>query len=107
MAVSVLEELATRGGLVSALGSRDAASLVPVLAFLVKHAVEPRYSKLLLQVAAGVLDQYGMALGAAPQIGAELRALRAKLAGEIAAQGELAGLQGCLEPLIGAALLQQ
>jgi hypothetical protein len=50
---SMLEELVARRGLAAALAGRDDASLEPVLAYLVKHVVDPRYASLLLDVANG------------------------------------------------------
>ncbi len=39
-------------------GGRDAAGLLPLLQFLCKFLVDPRYSRLLLGVAHRVLDAY-------------------------------------------------
>ena len=39
-------------------GGRDAAGLLPLLQYLVKFLVDPRYSRLLLGVAHRVLDTY-------------------------------------------------
>ena len=48
---SLLSELAQRDGLTQALSGRDEFSLRPVLQFVIKHVVNPRYSPLLLDVA--------------------------------------------------------
>jgi hypothetical protein len=55
---SLLDELAARGGLHSALAGRDAASLLPLLRHLTKHITDPRHSASLSGVAARVLDLY-------------------------------------------------
>jgi hypothetical protein len=55
---SLLDELAARGGLQSALVGRDAASLLPLLRHLTKHITDPRHSASLSGVAARVLDVY-------------------------------------------------
>jgi U3 small nucleolar RNA-associated protein 15 len=56
--VSVIEELAVRDGLDSALGGRDAVSLTLLLRFLSKYIVEPRYGKLMCNVLHHLLDLY-------------------------------------------------
>ena len=56
---SVLDELAARAGLNAALGSRDEASLAPLLAHVGRHIADPRHTRLLAGVAHRLLDAYG------------------------------------------------
>lgn len=48
--VALMEELRHRGGLQIALSGRDEASLEPLLNFLIKNAINPRYAHVLLDV---------------------------------------------------------
>jgi U3 small nucleolar RNA-associated protein 15 len=56
--VTVVEELAARDGLDNALGGRDAATLEPLLQFLSKYIVEPRYGKTVCNLTHRILDIY-------------------------------------------------
>ena len=53
--ISLLDELILRDGLLSALSRRDDTSLEPILRFLAKHVLNPRYSGLLIDVVHVVL----------------------------------------------------
>ncbi|WIA16183.1 hypothetical protein OEZ85_012896 [Tetradesmus obliquus] len=102
---SLLDELAARGGLHSALAGRDAASLLPLLRHLSKHITDPRHSASLAGVAARVLDLYAPVVHTDERVDAALAQLRDALRQEVALQESLLRLAGCLEPLLAAALL--
>ncbi|KAA0171035.1 hypothetical protein FNF28_01040 [Cafeteria roenbergensis] len=100
---STLEELAQRGGIRVALAGRDADSLEPMLAFIVKHAATPRYTGLLTDVAHAILDLYGPVIGRSPRMRTMLRALESRARGEMNVQRELLRLQGALDMLLNSA----
>ena len=102
---AVLEELAARGALGAALGGRDARALEPLLRHLARHAADPRRARLLAGVAHRVLDAYAGVVGADAAVDARLAQLRDAAAAEVALGDALAGVQGCLEPLLAASLL--
>jgi U3 small nucleolar RNA-associated protein 15 len=101
---AVLDALAQRAALASALAGRDAAALTPLIRFLAKHVAHPRHTRLLASVATRVLDIYTAAVGADAGVDAALALLAERLAAELRAQEELMALQGALEPLLCAAL---
>lgn len=65
---SLLEELASRGGLGAALGQRDPASLLPLLDHIRRHVGDPRYAPLLSAVAHRLLDAYSGVVGRDSQV---------------------------------------
>lgn len=99
---AVLDALAQRGALLSALAGRDAAGLTPLLHFLARHVAQPRHCRLLAAVTARVLEVYTTAVGADPGVDAAFSRLSDALAAEVAAQRELMALHGMLEPLLAA-----
>jgi U3 small nucleolar RNA-associated protein 15 len=102
---ALLEELAARGALGAALGGRDARSLEPLLRHLARHVPDPRRARLLAGVAHRVLDAYAGVVGADAAVDARLAQLRDAARDEVALGDALAGVQGCLEPLLAASLL--
>jgi U3 small nucleolar RNA-associated protein 15 len=99
---AVLEEIARRGGLKTALAGRDAAGLEPVLRFVARHVANPRHSRQLAGVTARVLDIYGGEIGASPTVDNALRRIRDRVAHQIKLQGQLAALGGVAAPLLAA-----
>ena len=99
---SLLQELRARDGLRSALSGRNEEALEPVLAFLVRYLVNPRYAALLLDVAELLLLQYGGVIGTSPSCDTLWRRLLAVMRGEVALQQDLLALQGALDALIAA-----
>eukprot|EP00741_Cyanophora_paradoxa_P016521 tig00020927_g15952.t1 len=97
---TVLEELERRGGLATALASRDETGLGPLLEYLLRNLVSPRFSRLMLHVANGVLRLYGRVVGESRGVEEMVRRMRTKLRQEAALQAQLLGLQGALETLI-------
>jgi U3 small nucleolar RNA-associated protein 15 len=61
--VAVIEELRHRGGLQIALSGRDETSLEPLLNFLIKNAINPRYAHVLLDVCTMVFGMCDLAWG--------------------------------------------
>lgn len=99
---AVLEEIARRGGLKTALAGRDAAGLEPVLRFVARHVANPRHSRQLAGVTARVLDIYGGEIGASTKVDNALRRIRDRVAHQIKLQGQLAALGGVAAPLLAA-----
>ncbi|CAK0783260.1 hypothetical protein CVIRNUC_006459 [Coccomyxa viridis] len=101
---NVLEELAARSGLGAALGGRDAQQLVPLLAHLQKHIVDPRHANLFIGILNRVLDAYGPALGVSEDVDMKIRQVREQVKLEAKLQSTLLRLQGSLEPILAVAL---
>eukprot|EP00124_Ichthyophonus_hoferi_P003221 Ihof_evm3s267 gene=Ihof_evmTU3s267 len=79
---SIIEELQHRGGLKIALSGRDEHTLEPVLMFLEKNIVNPRFSNLLMDVSHIILDIYTPILGQSMLIDNLMLKLRGRLAAE-------------------------
>lgn len=100
LVISVLHELVQRSALKQALAGRDQGSLKPILAFINKHITNPRYSSLLLDVAALVIDLYGAVMGQSPAIDECFVKLALKLKAEVAFQERLFELMGSMDLLL-------
>merc|ERR1712063_229362 len=68
LVVSALEELLIRQSLQAALGGRNNQELEPILQFLYKYILNPRYNAHLFMVFHIVLDLYASVLGRAPLV---------------------------------------
>ena len=99
---AVLEELARRGGLRTALAGRDAGGLAPVLAFAARHVANPRHTKQLAGVVRRVLDVYGGEVGASDAVDEMLRKVRDAVAERFELNQKLAELAGMSAPLLAA-----
>lgn len=97
---SMLTELTQRGGLRVALSGRDEESLEPLLALLVKHTPNPRFTQILTETCHAVLDLYAPVLGRSARVRSMLAALQSRVRGEMAVQRELLKLQGGLDMLL-------
>ncbi|TRM67787.1 WD40-repeat-containing domain protein [Schizophyllum amplum] len=102
---AVIQELAHRDGLRTALAGRDDVLLEPVLRVLLKHVADPRFGGLVCDVARVVLEIYAPALGQSPLIDALVLRLRRKVAAELRFQREVAGVRGALDMLLAGAAL--
>ncbi|KAL1659887.1 WD40-repeat-containing domain protein [Schizophyllum commune] len=102
---AVIQELAHRDGLRTALAGRDDVLLEPVLHVLLKHVADPRFGGLVCDVARVVLDMYAPALGQSPLIDALVLRLRRKVAAELRFQREVASVRGALDMLLAGAAL--
>ncbi|GAX79819.1 hypothetical protein CEUSTIGMA_g7259.t1 [Chlamydomonas eustigma] len=102
--VTVVEELAARDGLDTALSGRDAASLEPLLHFLSKYIVEPRYGKTVCNLTHRILDIYTGVIGVSSLVDKRLQALKDRAWEELKAQAMLMEIQGILEPVMAASL---
>ena len=105
---TIVDELATRGALASALSGRDAESLLPVLEHMHRHVTDPRYAPTTSVVCHHILDMYGGLGGddaGSEALVAQLELLRERVQLEIRVQEELSCLRGMLEPLMSASSL--
>eukprot|EP00123_Amoebidium_parasiticum_P010908 comp20402_c0_seq1/m.25821 comp20402_c0_seq1/g.25821 ORF comp20402_c0_seq1/g.25821 comp20402_c0_seq1/m.25821 type:complete len:495 (-) comp20402_c0_seq1:402-1886(-) len=100
---SVVEELQHRGGLKIALSGRDESSLEPVLTFLERNVINPRFSNLLIDICHIVLDIYTPVMGQSMVIDNLLLKLRGRLAAEVEFQKKMFELMGALEILMAGA----
>mmetsp|Transcript_38583 Transcript_38583/g.109118 ORF Transcript_38583/g.109118 Transcript_38583/m.109118 type:complete len:511 (-) Transcript_38583:107-1639(-) len=101
---TVLEELAQRGGVKSALGGRDAPGLLPLVNFLCRHVSNPRHMRLVVGISNRVLNSYSLAIGMSQEVDMKMQLLREKLLQEVKLQTGLQMLQGMIEPLLAASL---
>ena len=101
--VGLLEELVQRGGLGPAITGRGEATLTPLLTFLLRHVTDPRYSPLLLDLSAALLDAYGPTMARSPLLATMFGRIRAKLVEEAKLSRDLLQLQGTLDALLAAA----
>ncbi|TPX33252.1 hypothetical protein SmJEL517_g03845 [Synchytrium microbalum] len=100
--VSLLDELMLRDGLIIALSARDEKSLQPVLRFLYRHILNPRYSAFLIDVTNIVLDLYGNVIYLSPMISKMMSRLRKAVNDELVAQQALYKLQGLMNMILAA-----
>eukprot|EP01104_Vermistella_antarctica_P000107 TRINITY_DN1011_c1_g4_i1.p1 TRINITY_DN1011_c1_g4~~TRINITY_DN1011_c1_g4_i1.p1 ORF type:complete len:519 (+),score=128.63 TRINITY_DN1011_c1_g4_i1:519-2075(+) len=101
--ISLLEELANRGGLRIALSGRDEVTLSPILSFLVDYITNPRHSELLVEVGECVLDLYASIAGRSPITDELFNKLKQQLNLEVTFQKQCFALLGSMELLLGAA----
>lgn len=69
-----------------------------------RYLPDPRHTRLLSAVAHRLLDAYAAAVGASPEVDAQLALLREAVVSEAKLLDELAAVQGALEPLLAAGL---
>ncbi|KAL6772037.1 hypothetical protein ACKKBG_A28725 [Auxenochlorella protothecoides x Auxenochlorella symbiontica] len=100
---SVVEELAARGGLSSALSSRDAAGLAPLLDHMRRNINDPRHAPQLAALAHRLLDVYGGSEALTGMLPA-LTLLLERVELELRAQDGLTRVQGMLGPLLAASV---
>jgi U3 small nucleolar RNA-associated protein 15 len=100
--VNVLEELGRRRGLAIALSNRDEESLEPVLAFVAKCIVRPRFSPILIGVAEKLLDIYSPVAGQSEVIDELFTKLKEQVSHECTVHQSLLCLQGQVETILAA-----
>ncbi|TPX49459.1 hypothetical protein SeMB42_g01569 [Synchytrium endobioticum] len=101
--VSLLDELMLRDGLLIALSRRDDVSLEPIIKFLAKNILNPRYSVLLIDVVNVVLDLYEGVVEQSPVITDLLFRLRKSINEELKVQRDLYKLQGLMDLILSSA----
>mmetsp|Transcript_6720 Transcript_6720/g.24874 ORF Transcript_6720/g.24874 Transcript_6720/m.24874 type:complete len:529 (+) Transcript_6720:71-1657(+) len=101
--VSLLEELAARGGLQSALRNRDVTELASLMAFLSKYVADPRHARLLIGVSHLVIDIYADIL-LSKELKQQFMLLKERVTIEVRTQQKLQIIQGMLDPILNASL---
>jgi U3 small nucleolar RNA-associated protein 15 len=99
-ALTVLVALRHRSALREALQGRDEVSVQPVLRWVSKHIVDPRYSNVCVDVALHLLDLYGEFVGASAELADAFRILRVRVAREVEKAQMACQTSGMLESLI-------
>lgn len=94
--VTVLEELVHRDGLLKAISGRDECTLEPLLSFLSRYTINPRYSVLLVDICRIVFELYQSVIGQSEAIDELFTRLGRQVKQEIGLQKEFMKLMGCL-----------
>ncbi len=98
---SVLEELMVRGGLEASLSGRDDSELEPLMSFLSKHVIYPRYSSVLVPTCDTLLKLYSSELGQRQALAELFLKMQTSLNVEIKVQQNLQQIAGTLDALLG------
>jgi U3 small nucleolar RNA-associated protein 15 len=104
--MTVLDELCRRSGLMTAISKRNDGSLEPLLTFLARYIIHPRYSKLLINVTQAVLDVYGSLLGYSEAVDELFIKLKTQVSTELKFQKQLFSCLGMLNGLINVSLIR-
>lgn len=99
-ALTVLVALRHRSALREALQGRDEVSVQPVLRWVSKHIVDPRYANVCVDVALHLLDLYGEFVGASAELADAFRVLRVRVGREVEKAQMACQTSGMLESLI-------
>ncbi|KAB5554388.1 WD40-repeat-containing domain protein [Coniochaeta sp. 2T2.1] len=99
-ALTVLVALRHRSALREALQGRDEVSVQPVLRWVSRHVVDPRYAAVCVDVALHLLDLYGEFVGASAELADAFRVLRVRVAKEVEKAQMACQTSGMLESLI-------
>lgn len=97
--VSVIDELASREGLTTALENRFADSLVPLARFLAKYVAHPQYSKVAMSTIGLCVDLHTRLFLSHAELAEILRDVRGRVIAELRLQRQLKELSGVLEML--------
>lgn len=99
-ALTVLVALRHRSALREALAGRDEVSVQPVLRWVSRHVVDPRYAAVCVDVALHLLDLYGEFVGASAELADAFRVLRVRVNKEVERAQMACQTSGMLESLI-------
>lgn len=99
-ALTVFVALRHRSALREALAGRDEVSVQPVLRWVARHVVDPRYAAVCVDVSLHLLDLYGEFVGASAELAAAFRLLRVRVAREVEKAQMACQTSGMLESLI-------
>jgi U3 small nucleolar RNA-associated protein 15 len=99
-ALTVLVALRHRSALRESLQGRDEVSVQPVLRWVSRHVVDPRYAAVCVDVALHLLDLYGEFVGASAELADAFRVLRVRVAREVEKAQMACQTSGMLESLI-------
>jgi U3 small nucleolar RNA-associated protein 15 len=105
--VAVLEELSRRSGLTIALSGRDEVTLEPILAFIARYITQPRFTRLIIQVAHRILDLYSSILGHSDVIDEIFLKLKNNIKSEMVFHRSIMSVMGSLEGIISNSEINQ
>ncbi|XP_069483597.1 U3 small nucleolar RNA-associated protein 15 homolog [Ambystoma mexicanum] len=97
--VAVMQELNRRGTLKNALAGRDEKQLSLLLGFLLRHAVDPRFAPVLINVADLIIDIYLPVVGKSSVIDKQFLRLQDLIEKEMDFQEELMEVLGMMDTL--------
>jgi len=97
--VSLIEELIHRDGLRIALRGRNERTLIPILRFLDRNMLIPKYSLTLLSVFELILDMYASVIGQSMKIDKIFLKIKNKIKHEVTFQKNMYSLLGAMDML--------
>lgn len=97
VAVSIIEELASRHGLVAALRSQPEASLAKLLTLLNQYVAHPDHALCVLQTVQVILSLHAELIVQSPVLVELVEDLKSRVAAEAKLEQELESLYGMLE----------
>ena len=100
--LSMIDELAGRGGLAGAIRSRPAAAWLPLLRLLAKHVTNPQHTRAALSVTNLLIDEHAAALRDEPGALCLLQGLRGRLIAEVKVQSDLQAMGGVIDMILNA-----
>jgi len=98
--IGMIDELDRVGGLDVALSGRDAAGLVPILEFLVKHVANPTWSHVALKAVMSFIRIYRPVIGDVPSVGQLFDELTKKIHNELGLQKRASEIIGKIDLII-------
>ncbi|WWC72509.1 uncharacterized protein I206_106471 [Kwoniella pini CBS 10737] len=104
---ALIQELIYQDALRIALSGRDDVTLEPLLQFLVRHAIDPRFGEMAAEVAGVVIDLYTPILGQSPILDEMLSKLQGRIERELSFQRELMKLKGGLDMTLSQAAMSR
>ncbi|KAK8850439.1 hypothetical protein IAR55_004357 [Kwoniella newhampshirensis] len=104
---ALIQELIHRDALRIALSGRDDVTLEPILTFLARHVVDPRFGEMASEVAGVIIDIYTPILGQSPTLDEMMGKLQNRIERELGFQRELMKLRGALDMTLAQAAMSR
>ena len=98
--ISLLQELMLRGGLRSAIAGRDEDSLEPLLVFITKNIVRPRYTAILVDTLNITLDIYADVAIGSTVLEEAISKINHKIVQEFKVQDRIQQVLGALDMIL-------
>lgn len=98
--LSLVEELAARQGLVTALRNRPESSIARLLAQLNKYAAHPEHARCVVQTVETVLELHADAIARSEALTSLLLDLKSRIAAEAKLQEQLQMMHGAMEMML-------
>eukprot|EP00892_Ulva_mutabilis_P007014 jgi/Ulvmu1/4685/UM002_0416.1 len=100
--LSMVDELAGRGGLRGAISCRSATAWLPLLRVLAKHVASPHFTRPALSVVNLLIDEHAAVLRGEPDALRMLQGLRRRLIAEAKVQSDLQSMGGVIDMILNA-----